>query len=240
MPTVYKCQQDKVQGCNFFLWADDAEPRMQAAVLGNSRSEPVPAVAAATSRGCQAPPAPTSKQQLIPSIPSPPATKKRKLPWLDDSSEGSDDLSPGDEQILSLALESTMRSRLQSPPTTPRHKAIKLDMSETLHADPQGLPTPRTAETWKPSSPAAAGGSFPHTPDTTPTPARFRNALNASGSGGAGGAATPGQSQDPIALSQDVFSLLTRHGIKPAAAAASELRLLLDTYSARVLGIIKG
>jgi len=210
---------------------------MQAAVLGNSRSEPANVVAAtAIPDGAQPPPT-SSKRRPSPSIPSPPGTKKRKLPWVDDSSEGSDNLSPSVEQSLSQALDSTMQSRLQSPPTTPRHKAVKLDASsEWPHANPQGLPTPRTAPTCKSASPAVAGASFPDSPDVTPTPARFRNALD----GGSSGTSTPSQNQDPVALSRDVFALLARHGVKPAAATTSELRSLLDTHSARVLGIIKG
>ena len=37
---VYTCQKPKHKGCKFFLWADEAKIREEAAVLNNSRSEP--------------------------------------------------------------------------------------------------------------------------------------------------------------------------------------------------------
>ena len=37
----YTCQQAEPQRCGFFLWDDDAKPREEAAVLANSRNEPV-------------------------------------------------------------------------------------------------------------------------------------------------------------------------------------------------------
>lgn len=39
--TVYTCQKLQRERCNFFLWDDDAKIRETAAVLSNSRSEPV-------------------------------------------------------------------------------------------------------------------------------------------------------------------------------------------------------
>ena len=39
---VYTCQQAQPKRCDFFLWDDDAKPREAAAVLSNSRTEPVP------------------------------------------------------------------------------------------------------------------------------------------------------------------------------------------------------
>ena len=36
----YTCQQHETQRCGFFLWDEDAKPREEAAVLGNSRTEP--------------------------------------------------------------------------------------------------------------------------------------------------------------------------------------------------------
>lgn len=118
----YTCQKKGEEGCGFFLFDDDAAPRMEAAILANSTTE-----TARLRQSPFSPPQRATSRSLRGVVPTSPSKigSKRKLPWNDeDNDEGFDwPLTQEEEALLVNSAESIQ---------TPR-KAPRLDI---------GLPTP--------------------------------------------------------------------------------------------------
>lgn len=233
---VYTCQQQQDQRCGFFLWDEDAEPRMQAAVLNGASAAQVGRSAASEGRAPpqaarQTPPPPYSVMiEQQPTATQGPTSHKRPRSAVeeDDSETESETLSwpPTVDDRRDDPAQRTISQARISPPSTPR-KVQKTDATATagglLRADrpaEHGLVTPHTTSKREASRSAAA--------PETPTPARHHDALGTS----------------PTKLAEDiastVFSYLaaTQTQLKPDTAVG--LRSILDTHSQQVRGFTKG
>jgi len=230
--SVYTCQKTQERRCDFFLWDEDAKPRMEAAVLANSLSEPqkpfeTPIRTPSPTLLISQPPPPYSSQ-------TPKTPTKRKLPWLpDDGSETEDEednfpwpLTGQEEQALSQAVDQA------TPPSTPRKAAKTDDLSTPGKLRPRdtsniehGLATPNTT----PHKLSFANAQPSNAAIMTPTPHRFTNTM-----------ATPSADDNSNDLSNEVFSLLTSLNANFNSETNDALRTLLDRHSMRIQGIIKG
>lgn len=208
----YTCQKHESERCGFFLWDDDAKPRMEAAVLNNSTTE--------------------SGSHVKKEADTPKRGKKRNLPWQQPqdqrdsniSGDESFDVSDSEEKALSYAVQ---EHGVVAPPETPR-KVQKTSTYETpssktssavaktslLHS----LPTPET-------TPHQPNGAFiTQRPDPeTPTAVRTKDAL---------------AGEDT--LTDKVFKLFGLFDMKLDSHASSALRGLLESETRRYQGIIKG
>lgn len=265
----YTCQNGEGRRCDFFLWDEDAAPRMAAAVLSNSRNEPRATLVNRARDGPAAggslrtnaievedrsptqspePPPPYNSQSECSSrtLTSTASSKKRTL---DDTGfefdENEDEPFPwvltGQEEAELVQVA----DRVSQAPETPR-KAVKttayatpattsatttgkrrlpwLDYTNETPASKMlsksaGLPTPSTTT---PSTKSV----FAATPDTTPTPSRFRDALT--------------ESISRSDLADEVFSMLRSASVILQSNAAAQLKGVLTKHDLRTQGIAKG
>ncbi|KAL8716791.1 MAG: hypothetical protein Q9225_005908 [Loekoesia sp. 1 TL-2023] len=146
----YTCQQAQPKRCDFFLWDDDAKPREAAAVLSNSRTEPVqpppppPQTPVKPSRtpnsfGLQTPYTDTAKSHQSPEFSTPKTPSKLFITSRNagDTQNTSTTLSASDEEFYDWpasddedvfkAAEEASSITDMPPPETPR-KAAKTEM----------------------------------------------------------------------------------------------------------------
>ncbi|KAL8916324.1 MAG: hypothetical protein Q9208_008591 [Pyrenodesmia sp. 3 TL-2023] len=145
--TVYTCQQAQPKRCDFFLWEDDAKHREAAAVLSNSRTEPLstprtPRKPAMTSYGLQTPHTGTSKGHRSPEpfTPYTPAKSSGAAGKSNDTQDTSTTLTASDEEfydwpasdeedVLKAADQASSKSNMR-PPETPS-KAARTELLTT-------------------------------------------------------------------------------------------------------------
>lgn len=239
----YTCQNANDR-CGFFLWDEDAAPRMEAAVLGNSRNEPGSTV---TAEGVRTGETVARRDRRSPSTtaspsPSPNTGSKRKavdMAFAEDDEDAFPWALTGQEEVeLARAAD-----RVSQPPETPR-KALKTDAYATpattgnrkLPWLDYGITTPQSGgrALERPISPPKNAAlptptSMLKAQDTTPTPVRFRDALQDSPS-----TAAP-------SVTDAVFSLLLNStGTNIPANVKSQLRSILTKHDLLVQGIAKG
>ncbi|GAM84197.1 hypothetical protein ANO11243_021900 [Dothideomycetidae sp. 11243] len=236
----YTCQNAQALRCGFFLWDEEAKPRMESAVLNNSRTEAgreqdTAQVAAQTDPDANPAWQQQQQQQQLPT----PAKRKASPIVLDDSATESDD----DEDMISWPATAA------ADPVTPR-KAAKT----TAYATPAtSVPRPRrlpwldySAED-SPASPASADEAAETTPSKDPTtPSRgaqpitpgltapatttkFRDAL-----------ASPSTTTEAGQLLTDVLAALAKHDIPLRAEVETELRSVCSKHDMRLQGAVKG
>ena len=276
--------------CGFYLWGDDAKPRMEAAVLSGVRSEPRVLMSQEEKRRQLENPQTPQKRKWSPDldgarIATPPRSPtasfasamsdtlklppKRRLPWqqagsvassakadspslasskkhgtalLDDDPDATaSEADPDDEEFFDWPLTGEIASELtrvadEVELNTPR-KARKLDVFDTPTRNGNlgntssntGLLTPGTT----PANPASATSvTTAHLDnDTTPTPARFRDAL-----------ATPGfaHTSSSSTLTTSFHELLRSHGITLPQSARADLGTIVHRHEAQLAGAIKG
>lgn len=239
----YTCQKAQEERCGFFLWDEDAEPRMQAALMHGGGSETTSdPTTAQHDYGVQptnaAPPAQTKTAPHEASLIRESNPRKRTLPWVND--KDGDDSSTDDE---ALPWPSTVtdpsnqdhnpRNANVSPPpfSTPR-KAQKTSLAATPAShlrENTGLATPHTSTT--------TNGRFtdPHikaeADPQTPTPARFQDLSTTA-------AITPSKSGSDIM--HTVLSYLQTCRTNLSADHRAGLRAILETHNHQVRGFIKG
>jgi len=276
--------------CGFYLWEDDAKPRMEAAVLNGVRSEPRVLMSQEEKRRQLDNPQTPQKRKWSPDLdgariatpPRSPTTSfasamsdtlklppKRRLPWqqagsdassakadspslasskkhgtvlLDDDPDATaSEADPHDEEFFDWPLTGEIASELtrvadEVELNTPR-KARKLDVFDTPTRNSNlgntssnnGLLTPGTT----PANPASATSvTTAHLDnDTTPTPARFRDALT-----------TPGfaHTSSSSTLTTSFHELLRSHGITLPQSARADLGTIVHRHEAQLAGAIKG
>ena len=189
----------------------------------------------------QADPTASSAKAGSPSLAS---SKKHGLTQPDDDPDATaSEADPDDEEFFDWPLTGEIASELSRVAdevelNTPR-KARKLDAFDTRGGNSDsrntsthnGLLTPGTTPA-KPTS--ATSAPIAHLDnDTTPTPARFRDAL-----------ATPGSahtaSSSSSTLTTSFNALLRAHGITLPQSARAELGTLVHRHEAQLAGAIKG
>lgn len=164
---VYTCQKPQPRRCNFFLWDDEAKPREAAAVLANSRSEPMT-------------PSKDRSRTVSPDIITPYTPSKAPTSTQSASTQGEafDWPNSDDDELSKVADRASM-----APPETPR-KAVKTDMfaspSKRRYDEMEsGLATPAPDDVFTtPSSGLQGKNLFTAgliSPAETPTPSRFRD-----------------------------------------------------------------
>lgn len=209
----YTCQKHEAERCGFFLWEDDARPRMEAAVFYNSNAEPASAVNKEEGDRLE------GKKG-----------KKRSLPWQQDSNVTEDtsfDVTDEEEVALSQAAnQSKPRTSLETPRKAQKTTPFETPSSKTSKPHPQstlrnGLPTPGT-------TPHQSKVLYPQQqPEPeTPTPVRSKDVLTSA----------------PIedTMSDKVFKLLALFDIKIDNHTSNALRGLLESESRRHQGVVKG
>jgi len=251
----YTCQNAESNRCGFFLWDEDAKTREETAVLNNSRSEPgrtqdVAAVAGGgtghqpqpRTKKTVSPPPPYSSQQPTPQAANP---NKRKAPSFDSPDP--------DEQVYDWPLtgqeEEELASAADNVPLTPR-KATKtdayatpatsvkrrqlpwLDYSAEQEKETSGITTPSTSSSVSQLPTPSTKNTLTRISekekeDETPTPSRFKDAL-----------------QDPSpagsVLVNDIFSLLHSANITLSADTEKEVKAVLTRHEMKTQGVIKG
>lgn len=164
---VYTCQKPHPRRCNFFLWDDEAKPREAAAVLNNSRSEPIT----------------PSKERPMPVSPEiinayTPSKARESTQTTSTQGEVFDWPNSDDEELSKVADRTSM-----APPETPR-KAIKTAMfatpSERRHDEMEsGLATPTSEDVFTTPSTGLHGKNLFTarliSPVETPTPNRVKD-----------------------------------------------------------------
>ncbi|KAI4661725.1 uncharacterized protein J4E78_004514 [Alternaria triticimaculans] len=244
------CQkpQDAEDRCKFFLWDDQAHTREQSALANNSRTEPGPANPAPTnpvtpSRRQPSPPPPyTIETNPAASI------RKRTRPSNDefDDEYGLGQVNDDDLNQAMVEAETPSKAARTTNFTTPAPKRQKLpwQMDTGSSSRNNGLQTPQTDRRspgdnpFAPRHPTPGGALFTPssnvdanehhqtaTPsssfDATPTPNRFRNAVN-----------------DDIV--KDVFDLLQNSSTRLADSTENELRTLLVRHAKNAEGNKRG
>lgn len=145
----YTCQKAQPKRCDFFLWDDEAKGREAAAVLNNSRAEPLPspqspqkpspyglATRQTSTRFRQA--SPDAMTCYTPSKPfhNGPSSSNRGNGTQATATQGSDseeefyDWPASDDEDLSKVADQASSGHSMPPPETPR-KAVKTDMLST-------------------------------------------------------------------------------------------------------------
>lgn len=238
----YTCQKAQEERCGFFLWDEDAEPRMQAALLHGGGSEQESGADGAQQQAVQQqqpsqsmrPPPPVYAQQDKPNGMFNP--RKRTLPWANEAELQDDSETDSESEDTPLPWPSTADDHPTSqypnndisppPPSTP-HKAQKT----SLHASPgghsgaeNGLVTPQTGHRASLLQPQAQAQA------QTPTPARFHDAASAP--------TTPSKPGNDI--TNTVLSYLSTCRTQLSPDNTAGLRAILETYRQQVRGITKG
>ncbi|KAL8759451.1 MAG: hypothetical protein Q9199_000756 [Rusavskia elegans] len=256
----YTCQQPQLKRCNFFLWDDEAKSREAAAVLSNSRTEPISAPETPTKssfvpsqNGLQTPYTATSKRYGSP-VRSPPYTPSkssavtRPIGGTQDTSttigtsdeEFYDWPASDDEDVLKV-VDNVASMRNMPPPETPR-KAAKTETLATpgkrRFSEMQNM-----TEVTYPTLEVAEDDVF-----MTPATTLKKDGLSTFDQAISSPAATPTRRRFKDVLKADQDSDLTLEVVKALqdnqihlkSDAKAELKGICDKYSLATRGIIKG
>lgn len=211
---VYTCQKSQPKRCNFFLWDDEAKPREAAAVLNNSRSEPIT-------------PSKNRSGTVSPDIITPYTPSKAPASTQTTSTQGEvfDWPNSDDDELFKVADRASM-----APPETPR-KAIKTDMfaspSKRRHGDMEsGLTTPSSDDVFTTPATGLHGNNLFSagliTPAETPTTSRFN--------------------EIPLDRDSDLATeiLATLSSIAVDGETRDAVKTVCNRYALRTQGIAKG
>lgn len=218
-----------------FLWEEDAKPREEATVLCNSRSEPQPATSTTPRAGARrsSPPPPYTSV----TGPSHVGVNQADVDTEDEEEETFPWPLTGAEEA-----EITRRAdRISPPPVTPKKPNTsnayptpttgKRKISNVEDVEYPDLTTPHTTrkvdERLDNTAPRfdASSRTIGATPQTTPTPSRFKDAL-----------AGP----ESFDLTGEVFAILQNHNVRLNNETQDALRSLLNRSDLRIQGIMKG
>ncbi|OAP64003.1 hypothetical protein AYL99_03230 [Fonsecaea erecta] len=220
----YTCQKPQHKRCKFFLWNDDAKVREEAAVLGNSRTEP-DAPAPVTPRKKEPfalPPTPQTRNDV-------PDRRNTKEPANIKHEDSFDWSSSNDEELLKAEQD-----MLELPPFKTPKKAPRTD---SLTSPGKRRFSQTTAQT------ATADETWPLSDDVFTTPSATHKSMS---SGLLSPSTTPANratqhflpEPEPSTLASEVLDILRGSRIDPAVER--ELVDLLNRHDLRTQGIIKG
>ncbi|EXJ88697.1 hypothetical protein A1O1_05629 [Capronia coronata CBS 617.96] len=223
----YTCQKPMHKRCNFFLWSDAAKVREEAAVLSNSRSEPVAEPQTPRKPTYNAgPPTPDTRPRPTASVARPQDSSPSKLKH----DEGFDWSSSNDEELLKAEQEMlSHRPLFETPKKAARTETFTSPGKRTFDqlAGQEGS----SGESWPWSDDVFATPSTSHRsgatglPSPTNTPARGPSQLFR-------------PETEPSTLASEVLTLLADSHI--SSKVERELVDLLNRYDLRTQGVIKG
>ena len=263
--TVYTCQKGQPKRCDFFLWDDDAKSREAAAVINNSRSEPIhlpqtpsktspylPVTPQSSSRPRDAGPEPNSPG--TPSKPSysTPSSSARGMGTQGTTTQGSDsgeeefyDWPVSDEDELSKVADLASNGRPMPPPETPR-KALKAGVLSTPGKRRYDEMAAADGDALKPSPQTPATGGEGDDIFTTPATGTHGKSLFASGA-----LPSPAETPTPIRykdvpptqesdLASEVLTALQSHNASISSETRETLKNICNKHVLYTRGIIKG
>ena len=229
---VYTCQKPKHKGCKFFLWADEAKIREEAAVLSNSRSEPNPPMLPRTPQKqtpTGAPPTPQTRSNAPRAeVGRTPVQAKAagELEKEDNFAWSSSD----DEALLKAEQEVLERTPYQTPKKAPRTETFTSPGKRAL------------AE----RSPRVTGGddTWPLSDDVFTTPSTSHKSNGTGLLSPNTSANRPTQMEppepEPSTLATQALQILRKSNSQLDSEAENDLVELLNTHDLRTQGIIKG
>lgn len=249
----YTCQQTEPKRCKMFLWEEQAQPREQAAVLANSRSEPRVSENEAPPPYSEIPSAERDGNRLRDNSAhvsweqnDSTNTRRRSRPVMEESQtddEDYGDLTADEEHRLSQTVDRAART-ISPPAQTPSRKAHKPNEYATPSRPPpaNSLPTPSMTNGKARSSfvddyllngkgpndtPTSSAYETPHR-DASPTPLRFSHAA----------ASDPSPSAiTSTSLADEVFAILPSNLV---SSTRDPLLAVLRKHELQVQGIAKG
>lgn len=216
----YTCQNSEPNPrCGFFLWDEDAKPREEAAVLGNSRTEPV-AIGGDDRKN----------------------TKKRTagdalLADRVDADEYDAMYSSGRDDDDLIALTDSVERELPRTPSK-SHDTYGLLTPATRGTNGRSLPWLKEGDLSVDKSNSAApisraiveGVVVSIDQDATPTPNRYVDMLQS----------TSGSITQNSGLQKDIVDVLKSHNISLTIATTTELTSVMDRYELKLKGIMRG
>ncbi|KAL9080181.1 MAG: hypothetical protein Q9157_001026 [Trypethelium eluteriae] len=224
---VYTCQSKK---CGFFLWDEDAKPREEAAILTNSRNEPKKPNRQDSSSTLRNDP---SSAGTLPS--PPPSTNtgrglKRKVDFDEDDSFNWHLTGEESEQLVQAVDAATPAKSRDELLMTPKRRKLPWmrdnDTSPSAGSIKEAFSTPSNKTITTPSDRLLTASSRQQAPDTTPTPARFRNAD------------VPSTGVDH--LEEEILSVLQERKIRVDQATTHAIHESFASYDRKVQGFIQG
>lgn len=259
---VYTCQKTQPKRCDFFLWDDEAKSREAAAVLNNSRTEPLPSPAPQTPQkpspyGLATPQTtsrlqPRSPEVHTPYTPSKPSAAPSSTPAHLVSTQGSgsdeefyDWPASEDEELSKVADQASSIGPSMLPPETPR-KTMKTDLLSTpgkrRYDDMASEGGDRRATGWPTPTTGAKGEDVFSTPAT-----------GAAGKGLFADTAlpTPAETPTPIRyrdipatqeseLTSELLSALQTHHVSLPPEARDAVKSICNRHVLHTRGIMRG
>jgi len=262
---VYTCQKTQPKRCDFFLWDDEAKGREAAAVLHNSRTEPLPSPSPQTpqkpspyglatpqtssrlrlgSPDVATPYTPSKVSPDVPSAPAPGSATQATTTQGSDSEEEFYDWPASDDDALSKVADQASSGHSMPPPETPR-KAMKTDALATpgkrrydeMAAENVG----HVPSGWPTPSTGAAGGDVFTTPSTNKGKGLFANAILPS----------PAETPTPIRyrdipptqdseLASEVLKSLESHDVSLPVDSRDAVKSICNKHVLYTKGIMKG
>ncbi|KAL9085350.1 MAG: hypothetical protein Q9165_007641 [Trypethelium subeluteriae] len=216
--------------CGFFLWDEDAKPREEAAVLTNSRNEP-------KKPNRQEPwSTPRNDTSSSGTLPSPPSSTnlgrglKRKIEFDNDDAYNWPLTGEESEQLVQAADAATPAKSRDELLVTPKRRKLPWmrdsDAPASTGSIKEAFATPSNRVITTPSDRLSTVASRQQAPDTTPTPARFRNAD------------VPGTGVDQ--LEEETLSVLRDRKIQIDQATRHAIHESFASYDRKVQGFIQG
>ncbi|KAJ5372321.1 Zinc finger GRF-type [Penicillium concentricum] len=233
----WTCAQPPHLKCSFFLWADDATMREQAAVLANSRSELDPTsltpskytpghwaqIHQSPQRNFKSPPK-TAKARMI-------SEASDNLGWNDDSDENDE---------LVKALSSSQTETFISQPNFHPESPFKIPLTSTVTSPGKrkltevtngNAPYDQSAPATPFSSRSSRTEMFPPSSAElcmTPTPSKYNDVLSAD------------SKFDTSDIAKSLLDILEKHSVVLPNKAHDEVVSLLDRQDLKTQGIIRG
>ncbi|KAJ5154278.1 Zinc finger GRF-type [Penicillium coprophilum] len=243
----WTCAQSPHLKCSFFLWADDATMREQAAVLANSRSEldpvsltPSKRTLGRTNNGLLTP---QTERRFINTpqrnFKSPPKTAKARMISEASDEFGWDDDSDDNDELLKALSSSQTETFIsqpnfhpESPFKTPRTSTItspgKRKLTEVTN---DNLSSDQSAPATPFSSRSSRTDMFPPLSAElcmTPTPSKYNDVLSAD------------SKFDTSDLAKSLLDILEKHSVVLPNKAHDEVVSLLNRQDLKTQGIIRG
>lgn len=239
------CQKPQEERCSFFLWDHHAQAREKSALTNNSRTESAPADPALTNpvTPSKRPPSPPPPYTIQTNAPT--SSRKRSRPITDVLDEyGLGQVDDDDLNEVMVQAETPSKpargTNFMTPP--PKRQKLPWQTESASSSRENGLQTPRTdgrtpGDPFALKHPTPAGALFtptsradadehqqiatPSSSFETPTPGRFRHAVN----------------EDIV---KDVFELLKNGSVRLPEHTEQELRTLLARHTKNAEGYKRG
>ncbi|KAK4692080.1 hypothetical protein P7C71_g5054, partial [Lecanoromycetidae sp. Uapishka_2] len=261
---VHTCQKAQPKRCDFFLWDDEAKGREAAAVLNNSRSEPLPSPqtpSKASPYGLVTPQTSSRYRLDSPEIATPytPSKTPRSAPLYTNvdngtqaaTTQGSDseeefyDWPASDDDELSKVADQASSGHSMPPPETPR-KAVKTDTLATPGKRRYDEMASEDVVMGKSAWPTPSTGARGEDVFTTPAAGTPGNGLFANGAG-----PVPAETPTPIRykdipptqeseLASEVLSALQSHHITLPPEVREVMKTICNKHVLYTKGIMKG